>query len=172
MDPAAGVALIRVVGGLLIAAHGTQKLFGWFNGGPLDNYAAFFDKAGYRPGRPMVVIASLTEISAGCALALGLLTPLSAAAATGTMLVACSTLWSQGLWASQKGFELPLTLGVMALSVGLSGPGRWSLDHLLGFTGLPSWTGAFVVAGTVAASVSMMLFARWNRQKDAHAFNL
>ena len=46
-----GLLLARMVFGLLMAAHGTQKLFGWFGGYGLAGTAGFFEQLGFRPGR-------------------------------------------------------------------------------------------------------------------------
>ncbi|HJP66949.1 MAG TPA: DoxX family membrane protein, partial [Actinomycetota bacterium] len=37
-----GLLLIRVIIGLLLIGHGTQKLFGWFGGGGLAGTSSYF----------------------------------------------------------------------------------------------------------------------------------
>ena len=60
-----GLLIGRVVFGLLMAAHGSQKLFGWFGGYGLAGTAGFFDSLGFRPGRFFTVLASLGELVGG-----------------------------------------------------------------------------------------------------------
>ncbi|WP_240466701.1 DoxX family protein [Streptomyces sp. S5] len=80
----AGLLLLRIAVGAIMAAHGAQKLFGWFGGGGIDGTAQFFTSVGYPAGEAMATVAALTETFGGLALILGLLTPLAAAAVTGT----------------------------------------------------------------------------------------
>ena len=47
----AGLVLVRLVIGPLMAAHGAQKLFGWFGGYGLAGTGGFFEGLGFRPGR-------------------------------------------------------------------------------------------------------------------------
>ena len=46
-----GLLLARLVLGLLMAAHGSQKLFGWFGGHGIAGTSGFFEALGFRPGR-------------------------------------------------------------------------------------------------------------------------
>ncbi|WP_228566112.1 DoxX family protein [Nocardia sp. SYP-A9097] len=94
-----GLLILRVAVGLTMAAHGTQKLFGWFNGGGLTGTAAFFTSTGYPAAHTMATIAGLTETLGGLALTLGLLTPLAAAALVGTLLNALAIKWGNGFFA-------------------------------------------------------------------------
>ncbi len=71
-----GLLAVRVVVGLLIAGHGSQKLFGWFGGGGVAATGRNFESLGYQPGRHMAVLAGLSEFVGGVLLALGLLTPM------------------------------------------------------------------------------------------------
>jgi uncharacterized membrane protein YphA (DoxX/SURF4 family) len=80
------------------AAHGTQKLFGWFGGHGFAATTQGFDRVGFRPGPLMALLAGVGEAGGGVLLALGLLTPLGAAAGVGVMLNASSVHLSQGFW--------------------------------------------------------------------------
>ena len=57
----AGLLLARMVLGLLMAAHGAQKLFGWFGGYGLAGTGGFFESLGFRPGRFFAAAAGFTE---------------------------------------------------------------------------------------------------------------
>ena len=61
----AGLLLARLTLGLLMAAHGSQKLFGWFGGYGLTGTAGFFEALGFRPGRLFAALAAGTEVAAG-----------------------------------------------------------------------------------------------------------
>ncbi len=74
-----GLLILRFVVGLTLAAHGAQKLFGWFGGYGLDGTGQFMETLGFHPGRRHAALAGLTEAGGGVLLALGLLTPLGAA---------------------------------------------------------------------------------------------
>src|SRR5690606_15400585 len=88
-----GLLVLRLALGLTMAAHGAQKLFGWFGGGGLEGTGQFFAMSGYPAGETMALIAGLTETLGGLALAVGLLTPLAGAAVLGTMINAMAVKW-------------------------------------------------------------------------------
>ena len=146
-----GLLLLRLVVGLLLAGHGSQKLFGMFGGHGLDGTGGFFHSVGFRPGRQKAVVAGLAELSGGLLLAIGLLTPLAAAAVIGTMAVAASVHVSKGLWGQNGGYELPLVYAAVAAVLAFTGPGSASLDNLLG---IDDWSG--VAAGVLAVAAGLL----------------
>src|SRR5204863_3313150 len=81
-----GMLILRLVVGALFIGHGTQKLFGWFEGHGLEGTAGFMDSLGYRPGKRYAAIGGLAEAGGGLLLVLGLLTPLAAVLIVGMML--------------------------------------------------------------------------------------
>lgn len=90
-------------------------------------------------------MAAGTEIVAGLFLALGLFTPLAAAAILGVMVVATWTAHrSNGFFIYNNGWEYTVSIGVLAIAVGMGGPGRFSLDAALGWE-RADWLGAVVV---------------------------
>jgi|SRR5581483_4313676 len=142
-----GVLILRVVVGLVMAAHGAQKLFGWFGGHGLAATAGFFESIGFRPGRPLAAAAALSEFLGGSLIAVGFLGPIGPALVLATMIVAMSVHWQNGLFAMQSGIEVPLLYAVVAAMLALAGYGRYSLDAALGLT--PFWTPA--IAGAALA---------------------
>ncbi|MFE4454403.1 DoxX family protein [Streptomyces sp. NPDC056796] len=126
----AGLLLVRVVLGLTVAAHGAQKLFGWFGGGGLEGTGQFFAMSGYPSGRTMALIAGLSETLGGIGLVLGLLTPLAGAAVLGTMINALAVKWGGGFFAP-AGVEYELLLLAGAAGLALTGPGRLAVDRFL-----------------------------------------
>jgi len=149
-----GLLLLRLVVGLTMAAHGTQKLFGWFGGYGLAGTGGFMETLGFVPGRRAAFFAGLAEGLGGLLLALGLVTPLAAALFLAVMLVAVITVHlGKGFFVTGGGYEYNLVLAAAAASVAFTGPGTWSLDSLLGlgWQGLAWGTGALLLGGIGAA---------------------
>jgi putative oxidoreductase len=127
-----GLLILRVGVGLPFALHGFQKLFGWFGGGGFRGTSAWFASLGFGDGRAATLMAGVSEIAGGIGLALGLITPLAAAAVVGTMTTAAFVNNAQaGYWSVSKGWELNGHLIVVATALAVAGPGRVSLDVLL-----------------------------------------
>ncbi|MVU76900.1 DoxX family membrane protein [Nocardia sp. ET3-3] len=147
-----GLLVLRVFFGGLMFMHGTQKLFGWFHGVGWHPTTVSFDKLGYHPGKFFGTLAGLCETTGGSLLLLGLLTPLGAAVAIGTMINAANVTWHHGLMAS----ESALMIAAVAFTLAIAGPGRFSLDH-----GRPwerrgvLWGAAALTLGVVAAVITL-----------------
>ena len=159
----AGLLLIRVVIGFVMAAHGTQKLFGWFGGYGLTKTGEFFAHLGFRPGRAFAAVASLTEITSGILVALGFLGSIGPALMISVMIVAAITVhWEHGLFASDNGVEVPLLYSTAAVALVLTGYGRYSLDARLGLTDLwtPAITWLVVGAGVLGGLANAALRRR------------
>ncbi|WP_411102702.1 DoxX family membrane protein [Streptomyces sp. cmx-4-9] len=153
----AGLLLLRLVLGLTMAAHGSQKLFGWFGGGGISGTGQFFTASGYPAGDAMAVLAGLTETLGGLALALGLLTPLAAAALVGTLVNALA-VHGTGSFFAPKGMEYELLLTAGAAALGLTGPGRYAVDRLLPVLRTPRPAlGAFAVLLGLALGAVLLL---------------
>ncbi|WP_246096812.1 DoxX family protein [Streptomyces botrytidirepellens] len=144
----AGLLVVRLGVGLIIAAHGAQHLFGWWGGPGISRTAVDFARLGYPAPRLMAVCAGLTETLGGLGLAVGLLTPLAGAAVAGTMANAVASAWKLGLLG---GFEFPLLIGVCAAGLALSGSGRIAIDALI--PGLRSQRIGYGVAALVLAAI-------------------
>lgn len=148
-----GVLLLRILLAALLAGHAAQKLFGWFSGMGPARTGAIFEQWGFRPGRQMVLTAAVCELLGAGSIALGLLTPGGCALVIGTMIVAASPNARNGLWAHLGGCEVPVTYAGIAVALAFTGPGRYSLDNLVGLDGLSAigWSIAAVVVGVLAA---------------------
>ncbi len=132
MSIAFGLLILRLVVGLTVAAHGAQKLLGWWGGPGMTGWTQVVEKLRIRPAQPWAWIAALSEFGGGLLLALGLLTPLGSLAIVGSMLVAIATVhWSKGFWATKGGYEFNLTLIASAVALAFTGPGAYSIDNAL-----------------------------------------
>ncbi len=150
-----GLLIIRLVGGLTIAGHGAQKLFGWFDGPGITKITQGFEKQGFKPAWLWVILVILGEFGGGLSVALGFLTPLGAAGMFGTMLMAIfKSHWKNGFWNSKRGLEFPLALLAMGVGIGLTGPGMYSLDTLFGIA-LP-YPVVFLVLAVAALIVDVI----------------
>jgi putative oxidoreductase len=156
----ARLATRTIVGGLFVG-HGTQKLFGWFGGNGLEATAAGFDSLGLRPGKRNATAAGLSEAVGGALLAVGLFTPLAAAALVGTMITAIRTVhWKNGMWATNGGYEYNLVLIAAVLTLVETGPGCLSLDAARGSRQRGLCWAAGVLAAGAASSVAVVEAAR------------
>jgi putative oxidoreductase len=129
----AGLLVLRLVLGLGMAAHGSQKLFGWFGGHGLAATGGFFESIGFRPGRLFAFAAGTTEFVSGLLIALGFLGPIGPALVLSVMIVAALTVhWKNGYFAHSNGIELTVMFAVGAVALAFTGFGEFSLDAVTG----------------------------------------
>ncbi|GAA3644119.1 DoxX family protein [Microlunatus ginsengisoli] len=147
-----GVLLFRVGLGGTLAVHGAQKLFGWFGGHGVVGTAGGMDAMGFQPAKASAILAGLGEAGGGALLALGLATPVGGAAAASTMFAAGSVHKPAGFFAMEGGYEYNLILGLGAAALAIRGPGRYSIDRLLGDRLNRPWLAAVALMGCGAAS--------------------
>ena len=123
-----GLAVLRVVVGVVFVMHGAQKLFTFGIAGTVGTFAQM--------GAPLPEITAplvaVLEFAGGAALILGLLTPLIATLLALNMLVATVLVhMSAGFFASEGGYELTLTLLAASVALAFTGPGVYALDNLM-----------------------------------------
>ena len=129
-DNTSAALVLRVPVGIIFAAHGAQKLFGWFGGYGLEGTGQYLASIGLEHGYLMALLAGGAEFFGGLALVLGLLVRPAAAALAFAMLVAIfAAHWSSGFFAASGGYEFALALFAASLSLVFSGGGRYSLDR-------------------------------------------
>jgi putative oxidoreductase len=157
----AGLLILRLAVGLLIAGHGVQKVSFRLGGNGLAGGTEEFRRDGFRGGRLTALVAGASQIGSGLFLAAGLLTPLAAMAAMGVMTVAGTVKWAKGLWVQNDGYEYPLVLVVVSAALALTGPGRWSVDHALAVTPWPVWVSvAAIVMGPASGLLTRVVLHR------------
>jgi putative oxidoreductase len=143
-----GLLALRLVLGLGMAAHGSQKLFGWFGGHGLAGTGGFFEMIGFRPGRVFAMAAGVTEIASGLLIALGFLGPIGPALMLSVMIVAAISVHGKnGYFAQANGIELTVMFAVGAVALAFTGFGEFSLDAVTGLAGY------FTTTETIAALV-------------------
>ncbi len=150
-----GLLILRVSVGLLVAAHGCQKLFGWFGAGHREPARVEFEGYGYRPAWVFAVAAGAIELLSGLMLAVGLGTTLAAALIAGTSFQAVVAVkLRNGPWIQDGGYEYLLVLAAAALALAFTGPGSWALDPVVGLdlSGV-----AWGIAATAAAALAVGL---------------
>jgi putative oxidoreductase len=165
-----GLLLLRLGTGGVLAAHGAQKLLGWFGGGGIEGTGQFMESVGYAPGRASARAAGLAEAGGGTLLALGLATPAAGAAAAGAMAGASAVHAPNGFFNAGGGYEYAATLGLTAAGLAVTGPGRLSLDHALGHTVNRGWMVPVALAATGLATAAVVgMRGRRLREKEGQS---
>ena len=159
MDTVAIALLILQLGvGLTFAAHGAQKVFGWWGGPGLSGWQGAMERMGYRPARIFAVISALIELVGGLLLAIGFLTPVVAGVLVAqTVVIIGQAHWSNGFFSTRSGFEFPMLLGIGAAAVGLAAPAGISIDALIGFTVAPQVRLLLLIAGVLVGLVTLTI---------------
>jgi len=130
-QPAWAPVVLRITAGMIFAAHGGQKLFGWFGGSGLEGASREMESFGLGPGYLMALLAGSAEFFGGLALMPGALVRPAAAVLAFTMVMAISVHFGNGLFLANDGYEYTLALLVVTLSLVISGAGSASLDRRL-----------------------------------------
>lgn len=161
-----GALALRLTSGGLLAGHGAQKLFGSFGGHGLTGTAGWLESMGMRPGKPWAMAAGGSEFGGGLLSALGLMHPLGPISS----IAAMSMAWGKAhrgkpIWAASGGAELPFTNIAVAAASMLTGPGRISLDRLLGIR-IPKSVTLLAIAGA-AATVAYGIAAQPAAESEA-----
>jgi putative oxidoreductase len=130
-SPADGAALLlRLVVGPMLIVHGYNKVFGK---GGLEGTTRWFDALGLKPAHVHARMAAATELGAGSAITLGVASPLPAAAAIGLMVTAARTDHrGKGFFMFRNGWEYVGVVGAVSAVMALLGPGRFSVDGMIG----------------------------------------
>ncbi len=147
-----GLLLLRAGAGLALAAHGYPKLFGGEGkkapdlvnsmygknfhaaverGGP-ENFSKSLERLEIPSPKAAAYLAGLAEFGGGVALVLGLATRFVTTAIVINMAVAIRKAhWENGFF-GQGGYELAALFGTIAGAIWMAGPGKISLDGLIG----------------------------------------
>lgn len=127
-----GALFLRVPVGIILTAHGAQKLFGWFGGYGLEGTGQWMASIGLEPGFLMALLAGAAEFFGGLALILGLLTRPAALVSAFTMVVAIFSVHaSNGLFMANNGYEFALSLLAATAALTALGGGRLAIDNAI-----------------------------------------
>jgi putative oxidoreductase len=157
---ALGLLILRLVVGGILAAHGAQKLFGWWGGPGINGWTGAMTRMRIRPPRPWAWISALGEFAGGLGLAFGLFYPLPSVAIAGAMLVAIALVHlPKGFWNGKGGYEFNLSLIGAVAALALTGPGAISLDNAIGIR-FPEPVTLIVLTVLLLVGVGVALFTR------------
>ena len=149
---------VRLIVGLGLAAHGAQKLFGWFGGYGLKGTGGWLESLGFRPGQTFALLAGLGEFVGGSLVALGLGGPIGPGLMISVLVVAILTVHiKNGFFVTANGFELPLLYISIGVLFAMIGYGAYSLDRAFGLMGLTTVRHAriAIAAGMVAGLLAV-----------------
>jgi putative oxidoreductase len=151
--------MLRLTIGPMLMVHGYNKVFG---SGGLDGTTRWFDGLGLQPAHVHARLAAATELGAGSLITLGAASPLPAAAAIGLMTTAARTDHrGKGFFMFRNGWEYVGVVGAVSAAMAALGPGRYSIDHLIGRerSGL-HWALAAAALGVVNAAALLAISYR------------
>jgi len=164
---AIGLLVLRLVIGLIVAAHGAQKLFGWWGGPGMSGWTGAMTRMRMRPATAWAWLSALSELGGGLLFALGFLSPLGSMAIAGSMLVAIALVHlPKGFWVTKGGYEFNVSLLAAVIAIALTGPGALSLDALFGIHP-PEPVTVIIAAVLVIAGVAAALLGRSPRAAEA-----
>ena len=127
-----GITGLRILIGIILMAHGSQKLFGIFGGYGLEGTGQYMASLGLNPGYLMALMSGSAEFFGGLALFLGLLARPAALVVIVMLVVAILSVHiHNGLFMANNGYEFGLALIAGAVAVLFEGAGRLSLDRLI-----------------------------------------
>lgn len=115
--------ILRVVVGIIFMAHGSQKLFGAFEGKGLEETVKML-------GSPLGYLVAIGEFFGGVGILFGFLSRFSAAAIIVIMIGAIVHVHgANGFFLDKHGFEYNLALIGLLLPIFLCGPGSYSMGQ-------------------------------------------
>jgi len=152
-----GLLVLRVVLGVIMVAHGSQKLFGWWGGPGLQGTSGMCEHLSFRAPLVMSFALALAEAGGGLLIAAGLLTPVGALAVALVMANAVYLVHlPKGFFASNGGYEFNLSIAGGVIALAATGPGRYSLDHAIGWD--DNLSGPWWAPGVAAAALVLAFF--------------
>jgi putative oxidoreductase len=165
-----GLLILRIVVGLIFAAHGAQKAFGWWSGPGFAGWRGAMGRMQIQPAGFWAFVSMAVELAGGGLLAVGLLTPLvSALLLAQSVVIIVQVHLAKGFWNRNGGIEFALSLlgGVAALAG--TGPGSVSLDASLGIAYSTELRAFLIAIALAGAGVAMAIPRLWPRQDATSA---
>jgi putative oxidoreductase len=157
--------ILRVATGGMLFMHGYNHFFG---GGRLPGAGRWFDSLGIKPGLAHAWVTAGVEVIAGVLLVAGFLTPLAAAGPVGILTVAIIVVHRKnGFFIIKEGWEYAAYIICVSSVIGILGPGRWSLDHAIGWEDVHGGWGLALSLGLGVVSALALLAVFWRPPKPA-----
>lgn len=122
--PDLSLLLLRLMLGVIGVFHGGQKLFGIFGGYGVKGTAEWMATVGIPAPTLSTVLAGSTQFFGGIFIALGLFSRFWSIGLAFAMLVAIVKVHPHAFSAQANGMEFAMSVGVMAIAVAITGPGR------------------------------------------------
>lgn len=124
---------VRLALGAVMVAHGAQKVLGSFGGPGFNTYVSGTTPIGFmKPTWLWLAAAAFSEFVGGILVIIGFLTRVGSFFIACTMLTAIAGVhWTGGFFASNRGYEYPLSLLAMAIALLIAGGGQASVDKAL-----------------------------------------
>jgi len=153
-----GILIVRLAVGLTFAAHGAQKVFGWWAGPGFAGWTGAITRMGLRPAPLWAALSAGVELVGGVLLVLGLLTPIASALVVAQCVyIVLRVHLPRGFWSKNGGIEFPLQLLAGALLIAASGPGAIAIDPAVGLDVGVWWRAAFLVVALIGALAAMAI---------------
>lgn len=153
-----GLLVLRLAIGAFFVAHGTDKLFGWFNDGMgMEATRQMLTGFGFTEPGVLAWVVALSETVGGVLVILGLFFPAGAAALLGVM---ANVIVVKGDWNLFLGdVELEMTYAAAAFALLFTGPGRFALDrHTHWWRKAPVYGFVFLVLAAGLTVVTLVVF--------------
>lgn len=125
-----GLAIMRVVTGIVFMGHGAPK-FGLMGEGGMESTVAFLGSLGVPAPTVAAFLVAFFEFGGGALLVIGLLTRVWAAGLAFAMLIAVTMVHLDNGMFGEGGYQWALLLMACSLALMIDGAGKGSLDHKL-----------------------------------------
>ena len=160
-----GLLILRIAVGMIFAAHGAQKAFGWWSGPGFVGWRGAMSQMRIRPAGFWAFVSMAVELVGGLLFVLGLLTPLvTALLVAQSVVIIVQVHLAKGFWNRNGGIEFALSLLGGVAAVAGTGPGSVSLDAALGLGYSAEMRVALVAIALAGAGVAMAIPRLWARQ--------
>jgi putative oxidoreductase len=157
-----GLFVLRVVLGVVVAAHGLQK-FGFLKGYGLKGITQGFKSMGFWPAEFWAPLIAVIETAGSALVILGLGGPIVPGLIAADLAVAAIVVhWPKGFWVTEGGIEFVSLISAAGVALVFAGYGRWSLDSAFGISyasWLPPVWAVLMLVGVVLALASRSLRA-------------
>lgn len=122
--------ILRVVTGMALFIHGSQKVFKWFDGMGLDSWSNYLSK--YKIPEKTSMLIALFEVIVGFLLIIGAFTKFAALGSIVFMIFAVILAHlDNGYFSNEGGYEYQLLIVSTLLFIYFTGGGEYSVDKLI-----------------------------------------